>query len=186
MLGDDILNAAAQLRGTGDTTQWETGDFVASVVIEAAGRMRRSAVLKALAVPLGVSRQTANDLCQTAETFEPGMREQYSEALTFGHFREASRATTVAPTELLEWARAGGDDHGGTPAGVDALRRRVRELNAGTKEEPSALEAYTAKLARALDVLDDALALAHPSQRAALRLVMDGLDVIHAAPKARS
>ncbi len=129
-LPEEVLDKARAYRGAGDEHAWEMADFVASVVAECTrSRGDRTRVLKQLAQHMGVSRAQASDLCQLAETYEPGVREDY-QALTIGHFREAMRSKTHAPVELLERAIKTADEWSGMPMPVDVLRPTVRSLNA--------------------------------------------------------
>ena len=157
-LPEDVLDRARQYRGAGDERGWEMADFVASVVAECTrSRGDRTRALKQLAQHMGVSRATTSDLCQLAETYEPGVREQFAETLTIGHYREAMRCKTVSQSELLDQAVESSDEWNGQPMPVDVLRAIVRKHNAGIEPVNGPLELYKLALDRAFKSLGDAL-----------------------------
>ncbi len=141
-LPEDVLDRARQYRGAGDERAWEMADFVASVVAECTrSRGDRTRALKQLAQHMGVSRATTSDLCQLAETYEPGVREQFAETLTIGHYREAMRCKTVSPAKMLDQAVESSDEWNGQPMPVDVLRAIVRKHNADIEPVLKEIEA---------------------------------------------
>lgn len=157
-LPEEVLDRARQYRGAGDEHAWEVADFVASVVAECTrSRGDRTRALKQLAQHMGVSRASASDLCQLAETYEAGVRERYSQLLTIGHFREAMRSKTHGADELLERCIRTSDEWSGMPMPVDMLRQTVRSLNAEFEPAKTKRELYVACVERAYKSLGEAL-----------------------------
>ena len=180
-LPEDVLDKARAYRGAGDEYAWEMADFVASVVAECTrSRGDRTRALKQLAQHMGVSRATACDLCQLAETYEAGVRERYSHLLTIGHFREAMRSKTHAPVELLERAIRSADEWSGMPMPVDVLRQTVRSLNADLEPAKTKLELYKLALDRAFKSLGDALDLAPSKDQKSLVSMREWLSKVMA------
>ena len=179
-LPEEVLDKARAYRGAGDEHAWEMADFVASVVAECTrSRGDRTRALKQLAQHMGVSRAQASDLCQLAETYEPGVREDY-QALTIGHFREAMRSKTHAPVELLERAIKTADEWSGMPMPVDVLRQTVRSLNADLEPPKTKLELYKIALDRAFKSLGDALDFAPQKDHKSLTSMREWLSKVQA------
>ncbi len=179
-LPEEVLDKARAYRGAGDEHAWEMADFVASVVAECTrSRGDRTRALKQLAQHMGVSRAQASDLCQLAETYEPGVREDY-QALTIGHFREAMRSKTHAPVELLERAIKTADEWSGMPMPVDVLRQTVRSLNADLEPPKTKLELYKIALDRAFKSLGDALDFAPQKDQKSLTSMREWLSKVQA------
>lgn len=179
-LPEEVLDKARAYRGAGDEHAWEMADFVASVVAECTrSRGDRTRALKQLAQHMGVSRAQASDLCQLAETYEPGVREDY-QALTIGHFREAMRSKTHAPVELLERAIKTADEWSGMPMPVDVLRQTVRSLNADLEPPKTKLELYKIALDRAFKSLGDALDFAPQKDQKSLASMREWLSKVQA------
>ena len=174
-LDEQILNEARQRRGNTDAQAWDNGDWIAGVVAECARqpgdntmvvvvdgqrqtvkKPTRSDILRELAKHMGVSRATTSDLCQLAETYEPGIREEFGATLTIGHFREAMRCQTVPAVKLLERAVKSEPEWGGLPIPVDALRQMVRKYNAEVEPAKSKRELAQMYLDRAHKALDEA------------------------------
>lgn len=175
-LDERILDDARQRRGNTDAQAWDDADFVAGVVAECARqpgdntmvvvvdgqkqtvkKPTRSDILHELAKHMGVSRATTSDLCQLAETYEQGIRDEFSATLTIGHFREAMRCQTVPAVKLLERAVKSEPQWGGQPIPVDALRQIVRSYNAAVEPAKTKKELATKALDRAHNALCDAL-----------------------------
>lgn len=179
-LPEEVLDKARAYRGAGDEHAWEMADFVASVVAECTrSRGDRTRALKQLAQHMGVSRAQASDLCQLAETYEPGVREDY-QALTIGHFREAMRSKTHAPVELLERAIKTADEWSGMPMPVDVLRQTVRSLNADLEPPKTKLELYKIAIDRAFKSLGDALDFAPQKDQKSLTSMREWLSKVTA------
>lgn len=179
-LPEEVLDKARAYRGAGDEHAWEMADFVASVVAECTrSRGDRTRALKQLAQHMGVSRAQASDLCQLAETYEPGVREDY-QALTIGHFREAMRSKTHAPVELLERAIKTADEWSGMPMPVDVLRQTVRSLNADLEPPKTKLELYKIALDRAFKSLGDALDFAPQKDQKSITSMREWLSKVQA------
>lgn len=159
-LPEDVLDRARQYRGAGDERAWEMADWISGVVNgNTRTRGDRTRALKQLAMAMGVSRATTSDLCQLAETYEPGVREQFAEYLTIGHFREAMRCKAARPAKLLDQAVESSDEWNGQPMPVDVLRAIVRKHNAGIEPAKGPKELYALALGRAWKALGDALDL---------------------------
>lgn len=179
-LPEEVLDKARAYRGAGDEHAWEMADFVASVVAECTrSRGDRTRALKQLAQHMGVSRAQASDLCQLAETYEPGVRED-CQALTIGHFREAMRSKTHAPVELLERAIKTADEWSGMPMPVDVLRQTVRSLNADLEPPKTKLELYKIALDRAFKSLGDALDFAPQKDQKSITSMREWLSKVQA------
>lgn len=158
VLPEKKLNEARQKRGHTDAQAWADADFVAATVAEYTTRSGdRTRILKELAVAMGIGRASASDLCGLAETYEPGIREQYADVLTIGHYREAMRCKTAHPASLLSLAVESSDEWNGQPMPVDALRSHVRELNRGEEPKKTKRELYVAYVERAYKSLGEAL-----------------------------
>lgn len=176
-LPEDVLDRARQYRGAGDERAWEMADWISGVVNgNTRSRGDRTRALKQLAQAMGVSRATTSDLCQLAETYaparkifkvengvvtgeyeiEPGVREEFAATLTVGHYREAMRCKTSAPTTLLAQAVASEPEWGGQPMPVDVLRAIVRKHNANIEPVKGPKELYAMYLDRAIKALADA------------------------------
>lgn len=176
-LPEEVLDRARQYRGTGDEHAWEAADFVAGVVAECTrSRGDRTRALKQLAQHMGISRASASDLCQLAETYEPGIRNRYSNLLTIGHFREAMRSKTHAPVELLERAIRTADEWSGMPMPVDVLRETVRNLNADLEPAKTKRELAKMYLDRAYKALADALTYADDKSKGEVSFLMSRLE----------
>lgn len=179
-LPEEVLDKARAYRGAGDEHAWEMADFVASVVAECTrSRGDRTRALKQLAQHMGVSRAQASDLCQLAETYEPGVREDYR-ALTIGHFREAMRSKTHAPVELLERAIKTADEWSGMPMPVDVLRQTVRAYNADLEPPKTKLELYKIAIDRAFKSLGDALDFAPQKDQKSITSMREWLSKVQA------
>lgn len=178
-LPETILDAARQRRGDGDDRAWDNADFVASVVAETTiKRSQRSSVLAQLAVAMGISRAQATDLYLLAERYEPAIRREYGDALTIGHYREAMRCQVHEAKAMLRWCIESADDYGGTPAGVDALRKHVRELNAAAQEPKTKAEQAAELLDRIVNMINDALGLVPVSQKRHLNAALAEVDKV--------
>lgn len=198
-LDEKILNEARQRRGNTDAQAWDDADFVAGVVAECARqpgdntivvvvdgqkqtvkKPSRSDILRELAKHMGVSRATTSDLCQLAETYEPGIREEYAATLTIGHYREAMRCQTVSAAKLLERAVKSEPEWGGQPIPVDALRQIVRSYNAEVEPAKSKKELAQMYLDRAHKALDEACAYLGTEQKADVTKLMLWLVTVQA------
>lgn len=199
VLDEKILDEARQRRGNTDEQAWDDADFVAGVVAECArqpgdnttvvivdGQRRlvkkpsRSDVLRELAKHMGVSRATTSDLCQLAETYEPGIREEFSSTLTIGHYREAMRCQTVPAVKLLERAVKSEPEWGGQPIPIDALRQIVRKYNAAVKPAQTPKELYALCIDRACKAIDDALNYAPKGDQKSLTSMREWLTKVQA------
>lgn len=177
VLDEKILDEARQRRGNTDEQAWDDADFVAGVVAECARqpgdtttvvivdgqkqtvkKPSRSDILNELAKHMGVSRATTSDLCQLAETYEQGIREEFAATLTIGHFREAMRCQTVPAVKLLERAVKSEPEWHGQPIPVDALRQIVRSYNAAVEPKKTKRELAKLYLDRAYKALNEATA----------------------------
>lgn len=179
-ISEQYLDEARQYRGSGDERAWEMADWVKSVLVrvdEERHGLRsgdRTRIFKELAIAMGVSRASVSDLCQLAETYEParkitdpktgevvdvipGIREQFADVLTIGHYREAMRCKTIDPLRLLHEAVETADEWNGQPMPVDALRVRVREANRGEEPKQTKRELFVAYIERMCKALDGAL-----------------------------
>lgn len=179
-LPDEVLDKARAYRGAGDEHAWEMADFVANVVAECTrSRGDRTRALKQLAQNMGVSRAQASDLCQLAETYEAGVRDDY-QALTIGHFREAMRCKTVPAVKLLDLAVESADEWGGQPMPVDVLRQTVRAHNAGIEPKKGPKELYKLCIDRAFKTLGDALDYAPQGDKKSLTSMREWLGKVQA------
>lgn len=200
ILSESVLNDARQRRGNTDAQAWDDADFVAGVVAECArqpgeprnttvtdpetGELRqkpsRSDVLCELAKAMGVSRATTSDLCQLAETYEPGIREEFSSTLTIGHYREAMRCQTVPALKILEQAVQSDDEWVGQPIPVDALRAIVRKYNAAVEPAKGPKELYRMYLDRMCKTIEEALRYAPKADQKSLTSMREWLSKVTA------
>lgn len=175
-LPEDVRNEARQRRGNNDPQTWANADFVAGVVSEfTRSRGDRSRCILLLASDMGLTKSDISDLCLLGETYrpaqpiintrgqvtgyKPGIREQYADTLTIGHYREAMRSETATkPEQWLALAVDSADEYHGMPMPVTVLRNKVRAANADGK--PAKTETYQQRIDRAFKALGDALEIA--------------------------
>jgi len=123
-LPDDAVETLRQLTGDSDRVQWAIGDVSLALVDELGGMYGKAPVRMRIAAETGLAPETVRDREGMARFYPEHVRQTY-QVLGY-HQMRACKAAGNEWEKYAEWAVQSGDEYGGRPAPVAAIRAKIK------------------------------------------------------------